>query len=372
MVMLVGGCAGRSGESLMSGESGTSRVQSRIRPFLVVLLAVGLIVGLHLLRPVAQALLVLFGGVLLGVFLDGVSSWLNERTRVPRRLALAVMTILVIVLPLAAGWLIGPRIAEQVIELRAKIPQAAESLKSALSRSDWGQRVLETYPEVLSAYRADPSTLARLGGFFTSAVGAFVSALVVLFVGIYVSIAPGVYAGGLVRLFPKDRRARIREVIGAIGTTLRRWIAGRIASMIVVGALTWIGLAVAGIPLALSLAVIAGLLAFVPYVGPVLAAVPAILVALVDEPVKALWVVIIYTMVQIVENYIITPLIQQRAVSIAPALLISIQILMGILYGGLGVLLATPLAVLVMVAVQMLYIEDVLGDRARPGPASGD
>jgi predicted PurR-regulated permease PerM len=331
-----------------------------------VVFVLGLVVGLHLLRPVAQTLLVLFGGVLLGVFLDGVSSWLADKTRVPKRLALVAVTVAVIVLPLAAGWLIGPRIAGQVVELRAKVPEAAGTLESALSRSEWGRRVLETYPEVLSAYRADPSTLARLGGFFSSLVGAVVSALVILFVGIYVAIAPTIYISGFVRLFPRERRARMGKVIGAVGTTLRRWIAGRIASMIVVGALTWIGLAVAGIPLALSLAVIAGLLAFVPYIGPVLAAIPAILVALVDAPVKALWVVIIYTVVQIVENYIITPLIQQRAVSISPALLISVQILMGILYGGPGVLLATPLAVVVIVAVQMLYVEDVLGDRAGP------
>jgi predicted PurR-regulated permease PerM len=344
----------------------------RIHPLLAVALIVGVIVGLHLLRPVAQVLLVLFGGVLLGVFLDGVSSWLSEKTRLRRRLTLAVMIAAVIVLPLAVGWLIGPRITEQVIDLRARVPEAAQSLRSALSRSDWGQRVLDTYPEILSAYRADPSTLARVGGFFTSTIGAIASALVILFVGIYVSVAPGAYVRGFVRLFPLRRRGRVREVLGVTGATLRRWIAGRIASMLVVGVLTWIGLLAAGIPLALSLAVIAGLFAFVPYVGPVLAAIPAILVALVDEPVKALWVVVIYVLVQIVETYVITPLIQQRAVSIAPALLISIQILMGILYGGLGVLFATPLAVVVIVAVQMLYVEDVLGDRAGQETESGN
>lgn len=350
----------------MSGAITGPAGRSRVHTLFVVVLVLGVIVGLHLLRPVAQALLVLFGGVLLGVFLDGVSSWISERTRVPRRAALTVVTVVVIALPLAIGWLIGPRIAEQVIELRASIPEAAESLRAALSRSNWGQRILETYPEILSAYRADPTTLARLGGLFTSTVGAVASALVILFVGIYVSTAPGIYVGGFVRLFPKPRRRRMRDVLRAIAATLRRWIAGRIASMVVVGILTWIGLAIAGIPLALSLAVIAGLLTFVPYIGPVLGAIPAILVALVDEPAKALWVVAIYTIVQIVENYIVTPLIQHQAVSIPPALLISIQILMAILFGGFGVLLATPLAVVVIVATRMLYVEDVLGDHVEP------
>jgi predicted PurR-regulated permease PerM len=335
-------------------------------------LVLGVIVTLHLLRPVAQALLVLFGGVLLGVFLDGVATWLSERTRVPRRFALIAVTVAVVALPLALGWLIGPQIAEQVIELRTRIPEAGESLRSSLAQSDWGKRILETYPEVLSAYRADPATLARLGGFFTSTIAGIASALVILFIGIYVAVAPGAYASSLVRLFPRRRRGRIKAVLAAVDATLRRWIVGRIASMVVVGVLTWIGLVIAGVPLALSLAVIAGLLAYVPYVGPVLAAIPAILVALVDGPVKALWVVLVFALVQIVETYVITPLIQQRAVSIAPALLISAQILMGILYGAPGVLMATPLAVVAIVCVRMLYIEDVLGDRAGPPVGSAD
>lgn len=343
-----------------NGRPGTRRV----RPLALVALVLALAVALYVLRPVAQALLVIFAGALLGVFLDGVSSWLSSRVRVPRRAALTVVAAAVILLPLCAGWLIGPRIAEQVVELRTQIPAAMESLRSVLSGSDWGRSLLEGYPDIVDAYQADPATLARLGGFFTTTVGAIASVLVVLFIGIYVAATPQMYVRGFVRLFPKTRRDRIREVIAETGTTLRRWIAGRIASMFVVGILTLVGLLVAGIPLALSLAVIAGLLAFVPYVGPVLAAIPAILVAVVGDPVKGLWVVVIYTAVQIVENYVITPLIQQRAVSIGPAFLISIQILMGILYGGLGVLLATPLAVVGIVAIQKLYVEDILGDHS--------
>jgi predicted PurR-regulated permease PerM len=119
------------------------------------------------------------------------------------------------------------------------------------------------------------------------------------------------------------------------------------------------------VPQPLALALIAALMAFVPFLGPVLGAIPAILVALVESPVKALYVVLVFTVVQVLENYFITPLIQQRAVSMAPALLITVQILMAVLFGGMGVLLATPIAVVAIVTVQMLYIQDVLGDRMK-------
>lgn len=157
----------------------------------------------------------------------------------------------------------------------------------------------------------------------------------------------------------------MRQVFESLGTALRWWLVGRAASMLVVGILTALGLWIAGVPVPLALALIAALMAFVPFLGPVLGAIPAVLVALVESPVKVLYVIIVFTFVQLLENYFITPLIQQRAVSMAPALLITVQIVMAILFGAMGVLLATPLAVVFIVLVQMLYIHDVLGDRIR-------
>jgi predicted PurR-regulated permease PerM len=132
--------------------------------------------------------------------------------------------------------------------------------------------------------------------------------------------------------------------------------------MAVVGFLTAVGLWVAGIPLAFVLGLIAALLSFVPYIGPIASVVPAALVALAESPTKVLYVFIIYGVVQLLESYLITPLIQERAVSIPPAVLISAQVIMGILAGAIGVLMATPLAVVLIVLVQMLYLADVLGD----------
>jgi predicted PurR-regulated permease PerM len=200
-------------------------------------------------------------------------------------------------------------------------------------------------------------------GAVSTAASAFTNALIVFVIGVYLALDPGPYTDGIVRLVPKTQRDRISEVLAAIGHTLRWWMVGRGASMAVVGILTGVGLLIAGIPLAFSLGVIAALFSFVPYIGPIASAVPALLVALTVSPVKALYVLGIYAAVQFLESYLVTPLIQERAVSIPPALLVSVQVVAGVLAGALGVLLATPMGVALVVAVQMLYVEDALGDR---------
>jgi predicted PurR-regulated permease PerM len=194
----------------------------------------------------------------------------------------------------------------------------------------------------------------------------FLNVILMLFMGIYMAVCPSLYIDNAVRLFPIPRRRRIREVFAALGVALRWWLVGRAASMAVVGVLTALGLWIAGVPVPLALALIAALLAFVPFLGPVLGAIPAMLVALVESPAQMLYVIFVFTVVQLLESYFITPLIQQRAVSMAPALLITVQIVMAMLFGAMGVLLATPLAVVFIVLVQMLYITDVLGDRMKP------
>jgi predicted PurR-regulated permease PerM len=147
-----------------------------------------------------------------------------------------------------------------------------------------------------------------------------------------------------------------------LGHTLRWWLVGRIAGMIVVGFLTWIGLLLLGVPLSFTLATLAAILDFVPNIGPIIAAVPAVLVGLTESPMTGLYVALLYFAIQTLEGTLMTPLIEQRTVSLAPVLLLSAQLIMGVLFGVLGLLLATPFLVVLVIIIQRLYIEDVLGD----------
>ena len=325
--------------------------------------ALALVLAVLLLRQVATVLLLLFGAVLLSVFLDGLTGLLRRYASLPHGGALAVVVLLLIVLLAGFGLLAGPRLAAEVRQLSEQIPQIVDQLRQQVTQYAWVQAVLSNLPQPAEMASSGGGSIAsRLAGFFSTAFSGLTNTLIVFIVGLYLAVNPKLYVQGALHLVPKARRARVREVLRTLGTSLRWWLVGRFASMAVVGIFTTIGLFIAGVPLAFVLGVIAAVFSFVPYIGPIASAVPALLVGLAEGPTKALYVIIIYVLVQLLESYAITPLIQERAVSIPPALLIAAQVVLGVLAGVLGVLLATPLAVVLIALVQMLYVEDVLGD----------
>ena len=332
-----------------------------------VLIAAGivtlLVIVLLLVRTAANVLLLAFAGVLFAAFLNGLARQLRKYTHLPYGGALAIVSLIFFALMVGAGWLAGPHLADQLGELTDRIPSALESLQEQLRQSPWGERLLANTPdpqELMSS--SNTNILGNIAGAFSTVLGGLANVLIILVIGLYLAVDPPLYTHSIRHLVPPARRERAHEVMHAIGRAMRRWLTGRIASMTVVGVLTTIGLWILGVPLAPTLGLIAALLSFVPNLGPILSVVPALLVALMESTQLALYLIVLYIAVQTVESYLITPLIQQRAVSIPPALLLTVQILMGVLFGVLGLLLATPLAVVTIVMVQMLYVEDVLGD----------
>ncbi len=331
-----------------------------------VLLALGLgalvLTLLYLLHDIADALLLLFAGILLAVALDGLATLITKVVGTPRRWSLGLIFTLAPAALIAFGWLAGPRIADQTGQLLEYIPSAVESAKELLRQVDWLSAILDRLPGPDQLVQSGAGLLGRIPGIFTSAMGAVMGTVLIVFIGVFLSLEPGSYLDNALRLVPINNRKRARQVVETVGEALRWWLLGRLASMIVVGVLTVIGLFIAGIPLALILGLVATLLAFVPLVGPVLSAVPAVLIGLLDSPLRALYAAIVYVVVQVLENYLITPLIQKKAVSLPPALILIAQTVMAVMFGWIGVLLSTPIAVTAIVFVQLLYVEDVLGD----------
>jgi predicted PurR-regulated permease PerM len=215
--------------------------------------------------------------------------------------------------------------------------------------------------------RAEPGQMAEGGALVSqatdallTAVSALAAVLVILFVGLYVAAQPSLYQRGIRRLVPVARRQRADEVLFEVTSVLRWWLIGKILSMVLVGVLTTLGLWWLDVPLALTFGLLAAALTFIPNFGPVLSVVPPALLALADDPTRAIYVAALYLAIQTVESYAVTPLIQRRTVSMPPALTITSQIVLGVLVGGIGVAVATPLTAAAMTMVRMLYVEDLL------------
>jgi len=203
---------------------------------------------------------------------------------------------------------------------------------------------------------------SRLTGFFSNAFGVMTNVVLIVVAGIYMAFEPDIYVNNLVRLFPIKQRDRVHQILDEGYDIVRRWLIARLISMLVVGILTLIGLSIIDMPLALTLAVIAALLSFIPNIGPILSAIPAILVGFAQSLLLGILAAVVYLIVQQIENYLITPNIQRRTVSLPPALIMLSQVFLTLLFGWLGLFIAAPLVAFGIVVVKSAYVEDFLGD----------
>ncbi|MBK8304600.1 MAG: AI-2E family transporter [Chloracidobacterium sp.] len=343
--------------------------KSYISRVLIAVAVVCLVVlGLALVYFTFDIILLIFAAALLAIFLRGLADILRKWIPIGEGwLVLAVAVLLVFIIAGAVA-LLAPSVAEQVRVLRVEIPRSAQNAGQYLSQFSWGQTLIAQLPsadDVMTKLDA-ASVMTSVGGFFSSTAGAIGNIFVTILLAIYLASEPRFYSEGFTRFFPVEKRKRVSEVLDAIYETLRWWLIGKVGSMLFIGVLTWIGLSILGVPLALTLGLIAGLLSFIPNFGPILSAIPAILLAFIDSPISALYVLGLYAGVQVIESNVVTPIIERKTVELAPALTIIFQLALGAMIGGLGLVLATPLLAMVVVIVKMVYFEDVLGDKIVP------
>ncbi|AIZ65474.1 hypothetical protein PK28_17635 (plasmid) [Hymenobacter sp. DG25B] len=342
----------------------------------VIGLMVAVLGPLALLLYAFPVLFLVLAGVLIAIFLRGLSSRLSARTRMSEGWALVLVLVVLAGLIAGVSWWAGPAIAEQAQQLSRELPGAVASLRQQVAATSWGHELLGRLPDADTLSDGilgnQGSWLHRSLGVLSGVLGFVANLYVVLFIGLFITAQPGPYRAGLVLLVPRAGRARAGQVLDLLNEALFRWLGGKLFSMAVVGLLTALGLWALGVPLPMALALLAALFSFVPNFGPVLAMAPAALVALSNGPDQALYVVGLYVAVQAVESNLITPLVQKRLLSIPPALTLITQVVLGVFTGGLGLVLATPLLVILMVLTKTLYIHDVLGDPVPEQEMSGD
>jgi predicted PurR-regulated permease PerM len=334
-------------------------------------IAVLFVFGVAAVVLAADALLLTFACILCAVLFYKLSEIVHRRLGLNRKWALTAIVLLLVAIIGLGGWAMAPQISEQSTKLAKEIPAAVERLQGEVRNHPLLKRVAAELPPPEEIVKQLGNMVPNAGLFFSGVLGAIGNVVIILFVGIYFAATPQLYTSGFVRLIPRNRRDRARQVLQELGHTLASWLLGKAASMLIVGIATSIGLSMLGVPLALILGIIAGLLDFIPYLGPIMAGVPAVLLALSISPDLALYTVLLFVGVQVVEGYLLQPLIEARAVDLPPALVIVMQLIFGTLFGLAGVALATPLAAALAVLVRMLYIEDVLGDRTPPRKDSG-
>jgi predicted PurR-regulated permease PerM len=352
---------------VMAVDQRDPRVETSVFAYRV-LIAVGILVFIGLLLLLiwqsVHVLLLLFAGVLVAVFVRGLANWLCHKTKLPPRPALCVVLLGLAALFAFSMWILVPRIAGQVGVLAEELPRAVERLTEQIGQYEWGKRLLQLMPETGSSSGFVRNVLSRAMGIFSTTLGAVVGLGIVLFAGLYLAFDPGSYVDGIIKLVPKTARWRAREVVHALGVTLAHWMIGRFFAMALVSFLTAVGYALLGVRLALTLGIIAGLFSFVPNIGPVAAVVPAVLLALLQSQALAVRVILVYLLIQTLESYVFTPLVQRHEISMPPILTLSVQIVFGAMWGILGLTLATPITASMTVLVKMLYIEDILRDTA--------
>ena len=316
-----------------------------------------------LLVVTGSILLLVFAGLLFGALLHGVSKWFNERTGLPQIAAYLIVVTLLIAM-IAAGFIyLGSQIVQRWDQLWSEMVAAVENGQQRLKQQGWSSSVLPTHDKIESMIKdANSEILPRMLSGLAWVGWGLTGAFVIFFVGVYAAFDPGLYKTGIVKLFPFSLRPRISEVIQKLGFATRRWILGRLMSMTVVGVLTAIGMWFLEVPMFGTLGVLAALFTFIPNIGPLLAAVPQILLAINLGGNTVLYVIVFNLVLEGIESYLITPMIQQHEVSLPPIVTIAAQMLMGALLGILGLMMAAPLVVVLTVLVQMLYIEDRLGD----------
>jgi predicted PurR-regulated permease PerM len=320
---------------------------------------------LILLYYTFDVILLIFAAALLAIFLRGLAELIGRFVNLSEGWLVLIVSALLIAILAGAIAFLAPDVAEQVRHLRVELPKSAQGVATYISQFGWGRTLLEQLPSLEDVRQnIDASSLlSGVGGFFSSTVGAVGNFFIVILLAIYLASEPRFYVRGIIKLFPKPRRHRATQVVAAVGETLRWWLIGKVGSMIFIGVLTWIGLSILGVPLALTLGLIAGLLSFIPNFGPIISALPALLLAFIASPITAVYVLGLYIGVQLIESNIVTPLIERETIELPPALTIASQLALAVLVGGLGLVLATPLLAVIMVLVQMVYVQDVLGDK---------
>lgn len=318
---------------------------------------------------VFSILMVIFSGIVLSLPLISLAKKISIYTPLSYRPALALALSVLSCLTLGIGILIYPALTQQLNELQQELPEAFNALLAYVEGFQGGQFIVEQIrnPETFLGRSSTEwnDFFIRLTDVFSNTLAIIGTLFVIVIVSLYVAVEPRMYVRGLLRLVPSHLQRRARMLLDDIAYTLRWWFFGQCISMSILGLSVTILLSILDIPLALLFGTFTALMTFIPNFGPFIAGIPTILIALSIDPTKGLIVFICLLALQMFEGNFLTPYIHRKTIALPPLLILSSQIILATLVGAIGVILAMPILVVIMVLVQQLYIRDIL-DKSPP------
>ena len=330
------------------------------------LIVIGLAALALLLWQLRSVLVLLFGAVVMATVIRSLAEPLSKHLRLHDGVAVLVAVLLIVGVLVGIGWLLGQQIAAQTDALAETLPRALAQV------DDWlgGFGLAHPFQTWLAQLHNSGGTLvSRFGSWLSSAGSAIANFLIVFFGGVFLASQPRFYRTGAIKLMPEAKRGVFSQAMDESERALRLWLKGELIAMLVIGVMTGAGLWLLGVQSWLVLGILAGFFEFIPFAGPILSAIPGILIALVASPQLALWTTLMYVFVQHAEAYLIQPVIQQYAVEVPAVVLLFSLLAFAVLFGPIGILFAAPLAVVSYVLVKRLYVIEALDT---PTPIPGE
>ncbi len=321
-----------------------------------------------------HALILVFVAGLVALLLSGLAGAIARRTPLGYKASLAVGGLAIVVVVVTLGWFVGSGLVAQLTGVADALPAGLERAERIVRGAlhGVGADPGAVIPPVTEALPTARDVAQRALGILGTTAGALASTLLTLLLGVFLAVSPATYRQGALHLVPPAHRNRAREVMACVAQAVRQWLVARLLIMALTFGLTFAGLTLLGVPFALGLAVLSGLVVFVPYVGSYLSGTVVVLVALLDSPQTALYAALFYVALENIQGLTVEPLIEARMTAAPPALLLTAQIVLGALLGVAGLVLASPLVVAATVLVQTLYVEDALGDHRMRVLGSGE
>ena len=303
-----------------------------------------------------DVILIAFGAIILAILVRLGAQPFIRWASMPEPLALLISGVLILSVCGGAVYLFGSGMVNELQDVMQRAAFATRAIHSQLRESQFGNLLLSHLSD------SEVSVTALLSGFLQISTR-FLEALVIMLIcAAYLAAQPHLYRYGVIALFPPRAHKRAAEFVDGIGESLRLWLLGQLIEMLLIGAMSTFAVWIIGVPSPFALGLIAAIGEFIPYLGPLLAAVPAILVAITKSPEAALWTAVAYLVIHQLEGNIIAPLIQRQMVRIPPAVMLLGIVCITYLFGMVAIIFAAPIVVMIFAAVNLLYVHDTLGE----------